>query len=307
MDSNNDNGSLDKDVDSILKEKPMLRPRKRAGLWTTLVAIGAYLLSGCFAKDIRSMKPDLYRPKAEAYENNLPNVAETMGLYDKATKTYDAAKVRAEAEKQLKLKDPKDPTSYEHLFGYTDVDQLKATNYSLGKVIEQNNDYIEKNKADPAKKADIDKRKKENEELEKLKEAYQAALVMYNEVGAADPGRPDSERMRCSLALGAMEYGKNTKEGRRTWKVITRERKDTWGTSVVGDDADREFVGERYFSDVERAWAVRKGKKKKGIWAGIGAAALTGLIYSLTQDDDNGGTTVTPENNGGEEGGPGGR
>jgi hypothetical protein len=252
------------------------------------------------------MNPDAFRARAVAYENNLPSVAEAIGLYDSTAKTYDAAKVRAEAEKQLELTapdaDPNDPTSYKNLFGYTNVDQLKATNYSLGKVIEQNKDYIKANEADPAKKVEVDRRKKENSELSTLEGKYRAALAMYNEVGAADPGRPDSERMRCSLALGLTEYGRDTKDGSRTWKDITKERIDTWGTYEIGDDADREFVAERYFPDAKKAWAVREEKKKRNVWIGLGATALTALISGLASQNGGGG-----DDNGGETGAPGGR
>jgi hypothetical protein len=77
MDSNKDNDSLDKQVNHVFRQ------RGGTSFWTAITAAGAFLIStltGCFAKDIRLMNPDLYRAKAAAYENNLPNIAEAMGL-----------------------------------------------------------------------------------------------------------------------------------------------------------------------------------------------------------------------------------
>jgi len=307
------NHSLDQEVEQTFRTRNqeverVFRKRSKTSFWTAITAAGAFLLSsltGCFAKDVRAMNPDLYRAKAEAFENSLSGIAGTMGLYDSATKTYDAAKVRAEAERQLEPDpDPKSITGYKNLMGYTNVDQLFAARYALGKVIEQNDGYIEKNKSDLAKKAEVDKKKKENDELRKLRESYGAALAMYNEVGAADPGRPDSERIRCSLAIGLTEYGRNSKDGVRNWKSITKDRKDAWGRYDVGDDADLEFVAERYSEDVENAFSVRQQKKKRNGWAAFWTTVGTGLIYSLASQDDNGGSGSSV--GGGEIPGPGG-
>ena len=305
MDPNENSDSLDQQVDSIF------RKRSKTRFLTALVAAGSFLMStltGCFAKDVRAMGlPDDFRPRAEAYKNSLLGIAEAMGLYDSETSIYDAARVKTEAERQLEPDpDPESVTGYLNLTDYSNVDQLLATRYALGKVIEQNEAYISTNESstDPAVSGEIDRRRTENSDLRSLREKHVEALAMYNEIGAADPGRSDSDRMRCSLALGLMEYGRNTKEGRRNWQAIAGDREEAWGAYEIGDDADHAFVGERYFEDFESAFNARKGRKKRnGIIALI--SSLGGLlIYGLaSQDGGNGGAGDI----GGETGAPGGR
>jgi hypothetical protein len=113
--------------------------------------------------------------------------------------------------------------------------------------------------------------------------------------------------MICSLALGTIYYGEGTKEGLRNWKDVKKMRETDFGTSLIGDDADREFVGERYHLDTEKAWAVRQGKKKKG-WGAFWTVFGIGLIRHACQDDDDDGAgPVIPGDFGGDNGGPGGR
>ena len=308
MNPNNSNDSLDQQVDRTF------RRRGRTRFWTAIVAAGSLLIStlaGCFAKDIRAMHPmvDDFRPKAAAFENNLSNIAATLGIYDAATSTYDADKVKAEAEKQLESDpNPNSITGYKNLTDYNDVDHLLATRYALDKVIEQNKAYIKDSLNDAAKKAEVDRRKQENEDLEKLRKGYDEGLRVYNEFGAAAGGRSDKDVIRCSLALGLEYYGEGTKKGYRNWKAVTQDRTDNLGTYVVGEPDDLEYAAIRNFKDLERAVNNREGKIKRNgkvaFWTTVGALVI-GLLAD-GDEEEGGGETGGPGGIGGETGGPGG-
>ncbi len=312
MDSNKANDSLDKQVNLAF------RKRSRTKFWTALVAVGSFL-TGCFAKDIAVMpNPVSLKAKAETHKKTLPDLASaiphydpvtktttTVQLYDPVTKTYDTAGIKAEADRQLELSDPKDSTSYKNLFDYSNLDHLLATRYALGKVIEQNEDYIKVNESDVSKKLEVEKKQKENQELKATLKLYSGALKIYKEVGAADKGRSDKDRMRCSLALGLEAYAEGTKESYAKWDEIRRDRVNDFGLYTIGEEDDFEYVGIRNMEGLESALANREAKvsrnKKIAFWATLGGI-LIGVLAS--NNDDNGGSYPS---NGGEDGGEGGR
>lgn len=299
MDPYKANDSLDEQVNSVFRQRPKMGLFKRAVTAVTLLATS---LAGCIRYDLGYVpSPDDMARQVSAYQTNLANVAASMNMYDSAIRTYDAAKVKAEAKKQLE----KDASGkYVNLPTYT-LDQLLATKKALD-ILTEKAAKVYQNENDPQKKKD---RQKECKELYDLENDYKDALKWYHANRAAQRSVDKVDRQRDILTLEVFAYGAQDFD---RWGKLARARSKL---GKLTDPDEYSGVALWYPDKVRRAHGVYdqrvEGRKKwwKKNWWWVTLLTAGGGIYAATHGEEGEiyGNGEQPSDIGGETGGVGGR
>ncbi|MBW2982372.1 hypothetical protein KY343_05815 [Candidatus Woesearchaeota archaeon] len=301
MDSYKANDSLDNQVNSVYRQRPKMGFFKKLVAGVTLLAT---TLCSCVRYDLHYVpSPDSMAQQVTDYQDNLDNIAaaDPMKMYDPATKKYDANKVKEQVGKQTE----KDASGkkYKNLSGYK-LDQLLAVKKAL-EVLTEEAEKLYTDETDPAKKQE---RKKEYDELSKLKDSHQKVLKRYHALGYAQPGADNLDRQRNILALEVLAY---SAEDFDKWEKLVKQRKRLGG---LGDSSEYSSLALQYPDEVREAHGVReqvvaasKERRKqwwKKNWWWVTLLAVGGACAAAQDDEGNSGTAGDI---GGEDGGPGGK
>jgi len=301
MDSKENYGSLDEQVQHTFRQRPKIGFSKRAVTYITLLATA---LTSCVRYDLHYVpSPDAIQPRVAAYQSSLDEVAERMGMYDSAANDYNTDKVKEEAEKQLKketrTRNEKETTIYPVLAGYS-IDEILATKKALD-VLTENAKKAYNEEIEPILKKEKQDR---YQGLSTLRNQYDVALKWYH-AAKGTIGTDNVRRQNDWLAFEVLAFSDKDYDA---WKKGVKKRNPLGNLEDSSKYEDvalwhPEEVRDAHEIFAQRAQARKEWWKKNSWWIiCLGAYG----IYSLTENEGSNGEG-SGSNIGGEDGGPGGK